>query len=66
MTTEQINTPPTPEREKFIEFNGLWLYTGFLASAIGALLYLQLNGISILKDSNTEHEGNQHSYGHHK
>jgi len=66
----KINTDnkPVPVKEKFIDARGLKIYMLFLGGIIGTYLYMQFNGISLFKDSNTEHEGNQHIYGggHHK
>ncbi len=57
ITTELVKKKP------YINFKGLKLYAGILAIIIAVFIYLQINGISIFRDSNTEHEGNKHSYG---
>lgn len=58
--------PKEDENKPFIDFKGLKIYTTFLVLIASVFVYLQLNGISIIRDSNTEHEGNQHTTGHHK
>jgi len=42
---------------------GLIIYTIFLAIVVGTFLYLQLNGIAIYNSTETEHEGQEHTYG---
>jgi hypothetical protein len=54
------------KKEPFINLKGLKTYLALLVLASLFFIYLQVNGISIVPDKNTEHEGNQHNYGNHK
>jgi hypothetical protein len=53
---------------KLISIKGLKTYVVFLVVVMSAFLYIQLNGIQLYSTTQTEHEGNDHTYGsnHHK
>ena len=49
-------------------FKGLEVYTVFIVLLFAGFIYLQLNGILLFNSTETEREGNSHTYGssHHK
>lgn len=55
-------------KQQFLSLKGLKGYTIFIVTLIIAFLYIQLNGIKLINTTDTEHEGNSHTYGssHHK